>query len=244
MSFDLDSLPARIASLVERAEHLAVVGRLEEAGEAYSDLLRIARSNGDALLRSVACANLAALRREAGRFEDAASWQQASLAAATDRIDESGRSASLETALDPADLSGLANDAVRRGEFDLAERLFSLSLADETRRGNVGGEADDWGSLGVVALLAGRPGPALSRLWRAYRLHRRLGDEAGAGRDLLNLGELCRQAGRTRIAFRCLRTAVRLFDGRGAAHLVKRARVLLDDAIRIAEVPRRDPLAN
>ncbi|MEX0715036.1 MAG: hypothetical protein WD066_00535 [Planctomycetaceae bacterium] len=230
--------PAR--SALEEGERCARAGRLREAIDRFADAL--AQSNGSPMLRSAACTNLAAVHREACHFGEAAAWQQVALSASADARPSDRDPAGCD--IDPADLAGLANDALLRGEHHLAEKLLSLSLAAEFRRGNLRGVADDLGGLGVVLLSQGRRQPALAKLWRAYRLHRRLDDEAGAGRDLLNLAELCRRANRPRIAFRCLRHAIRRFDRCGAAHLVERARVLLDDAVRIAEVRLRNPLSN
>lgn len=232
--------PARTA--LEEGARCALAGRLGEAIDRFAKALSLAPPGGDSGLRSAASTNLAAVHRECGRFEEAAAWQQVALSAAADA--HAADADRTDCDIDPADLTGLANDALLRGDHSLAERLHSISLAAEFRRGNLRGVADDLGGLGVVLLLQGRCKPALAKLWRAYRLHRRFDDDAGAGRDLLNLAEVCRRANRPRIAFRCLRHAVRLFDHCGAAHLVARARVLLDDAVRIAEVRLRDPLSN
>jgi len=154
--------------------------------------------------------NLAAVYREQGRNEVAASWQQQSILAEITHGHGPGAAGELQTA---CDLTGLANDALCTGEYPLAEELLLRSLQLEKAAGSLSEQAADWGSLGVVALLNGEIDVAVSRLWQAYRLHGRLDDVRGAGCDLLNLAELALCCGRQRLAGRFLqRTQARLLQ--------------------------------
>lgn len=233
------SLDAGFGPRLEFGRHLFETGRIEGAIAEFSQALNWAQSAGNVSLVAAACTNLAAAHRELGRIDEAARWQQLALSSTA-----RGTSLQVTQGIDPADLAGLANDALLRQEFEMAERLWQISIAAEYSRENLSGAADDLASMGVISLLKGDLKSALVRMWRAYRLHRRVSDDIGCGRDLLNLAELCRKAGRHRIGIRCLRTAIRLFERRGAGHLAERARALLDDAQRILDVRRRDPLVN
>lgn len=213
--------------------------RHAHAIEQFRTALKIAVASGDAELRSAAANNLAAVYRELGRYPSATGWQQQSLSAC---LEASGSSCRVGPSA--CDLSNRGNDAILAGNLCLAEQLFRRSLLLERVAGSTSGQASDWGSLGIVAMLRSQYRKAIVCLWRAYRLHQRAGDDRGAGCDLLNLAETCFRLGKHRAAGRFLRHGGKRLDRAGATRLAAKARLLLQQADRIAGVATRDPLLN
>lgn len=218
---------------------LAQIGRHQEALEEFSHLLATAHLRGDATLRAVASHNMAAVYRETGHMHDAALWQQRSLTA--EAADPPDPDRSVATA---CDLTGRGNDALLRGDYELAETLFYRSLWLEIEAGCLEGQAADWGSLGLAAGFKGDVGWAVSCLRQAFRLHREVNDPHGAGCDLLNLAQIFREIGRWTTALLCLRQAVRWFESAQAEAWMQRAARDLEEVRRVLAVKRRNPLLN
>ena len=225
-----------------RIEFGSFLLRIDCPNAAVEQLLKVleeSRRTSNHRLRSVVCNNLAVVFREKGYFELATSYQQQSLSAANVAIGI--RNIGITST---ADLSNLANDAIREGNLALAEELLQRSLALEADACSLKGQAADLGSLGVVALLNNEYDKALDYLWRAHRLHRRVKDHKGVGSDLLNLAEAYRLLGCCLEANRCLRLAITRFEQAQATQLLKKAIILQDNLERIDEVYIRDPLLN
>lgn len=202
-------------------------------------VLEVSKQTQNHRLRSTVCNNLAVAFREKGYFELATSYQQQSLSAANVAIGI--RNIGITST---ADLSNLANDAIRKGDLSLAEALLQRSLALEADACSLKGQASDLGSLGVVALLKNEYDMALDYLWRAHQLHRRINDNRNVGCDLLNLAEAYRMLGCCHESQRCLRLAIKYFQKSQATSLVKKAKILQQNLERIDEVYIRDPLLN
>lgn len=203
-------------------------------------LLEEAKLYNDGQLRSVVSNNLAAVYREMGRPEMAATFQQQSVAAAV----ECGREAAEDIGVDPCDTTNLANDAMLAGNFAHAEQLIRHSLAMEVERGNLEGQAADWGSLGVVLSLQRDSLMAQECIWKAYDLHVRLGNGYGIVCDLLNLSQIATQLGRWDVSVRLLRHAIERSRQSGSLALAEKAVRLLEEAERVAAVATRNPSLN
>ncbi|NOX54398.1 MAG: tetratricopeptide repeat protein [Planctomycetes bacterium] len=185
---------------------------------------------------SAVCHNLAVVSRAVGDVEAARSFQQQAIRAAAGRDEEPESVA--------CDLAGRACDAILAGDYELAEQLLYRSLLLETLAGRLEGQAADWGNLGVLYRLIGQKESAERCFRRAYRLHRRLGDNRGAGLDLMHLGLLAAESGAIGRAIARLRASVRRLRRAGADRLAEEARgfltTLLDDRCRFRLDPSRN----
>lgn len=183
-------------------------------------------------LRVAICHNLASILREAGEYDIAAGYQQLTWKFA----ELSARRSPVETT-HPDDLSAEAADRLARGDLDGAETRFAISLHAERRRGNLQGEASDWGNLFLAAMLRGDWRSAIFRWHRAWSLHRKLDDQRGIGIDLMNLAELALRLRKPRTARRLLDRAAICFGLADAPALVERAMEKRDDCrIPLAQV--------
>jgi tetratricopeptide (TPR) repeat protein len=219
---------------VEFGRFLAQIDCHEDAAAQFLILLNTACDEGNHRLKAVACNNLAAVLRESGEWTQAARLQQRSLQAESEIR---GREQAGSQVL--CDLTNLANDAILSQQLELAKSLLLRSLRSERLRESGSGEADDWGSLGVVWLLMHRTQPAFSCLWKAYRIHRRGGDARGCGTDLMNLAQVCHDCNRPAAAARMLSRAVRCFERAHADLMAARARRLFAEASQMTAVHNR-----
>ena len=172
-------------------------GRHADAAAQFCDLLDHAERAGDVAWQAVAANNLAAVCREWGEPEFALRIQRYAV-----RLEQSGSGPMPR--LSPTCLGNLAAAAIAVGDYGRAERLLWQSLLGEWAAGNLAGEADDWGNLGIAAGLQGELGEAVVYFWRALRIHRRLRDERSVGLDLLHLGQALAGLGAWQAARRAL----------------------------------------
>ncbi len=212
----------------------------EEAIEQFATLLEFSYANADIGLRATAANNLAAVYRTMGRYGQAAVLQQQSIAAES----RASHGDSIPSDRVACDLTNRANDAIVAGDFSLAERLLRQSLSLEIVANSLEGQAADWGNLGLVAGLSGNTSAGIQGIWKAYRLHLQLGDDGGAGHDLMHLADLFQNVGRRQTAIACLRRAVRRFDRALAFESANEARLRLLEALQVESVLNRDPRWN
>ena len=185
-------------------------------------------------LTAVATHNLAAVCRQTGELNLAATLQHRSLKSELEA----------ENPATPEDLGGCAVDAIHRGDHSLAENLLIRSLNEETAAGNQLGIAADCGNLAILAGLRGELSVGIRFLGRAFHIHRKLSDHLATGTDLVNLAELFRTAGRWTLAERCLNRAKRCFQKACAPESLRRAQSRLCELKQLFEVQERDPLLN
>ena len=222
-----EPLSLEVRALLDAVDVAAARGDWGEASALALEGLEQLRAHPE--VRAVLCHNLAAILREAVEFEFAAGYQKLA--------GQFGASNEANASNQPSRLSAEAADRLARGDLDGAELRFAIGLQEERRRGDVAGEAADWGNLFLVAMLRMDWRSALFRWRRAWRLHRRLNDERALGIDLLNLAELALRLRKPRSARRLLdRAAIHLSlaDARG---LVERAMEKRDECrIPLAQV--------
>jgi len=151
-------------------------GLWPEARHAASALHELAQRRGCRKLQSVSANALAVVAREQGDTLHAAGWQQRSHG-----LDDAGQELG-------CDLTNRGNDALLAGDLELARVLFRSALDWEKSHGSVANQADDWGSLGLVALLQNRLNQADRCFRRALRLHRQGRNTLGMAQDCLHLG--------------------------------------------------------
>lgn len=216
------------------ADFLLRIERTDLAVTEYEHLLEMGHRSCDAKLIEVATHNLAAALRESGRPERAAALQLHSI---QDGIEDTGQ-------IDPADLTARAMDAIAQEDYELAEDLLLRSLGMEEDRQNQIGIAADCANLGVLACLRDQRWPAIRYLGRAWHVHQRVGDQRGAGTDMMNLVEVFSAANRWRLAVRCCRRAIACFERARASRSLANARTRLIEVERIVELLDSDPLMN
>jgi tetratricopeptide (TPR) repeat protein len=224
-----------LVAQVEFAEFLCRIERYAESIQAYLKLLRLADELNDQRLKSVCYSNLAVCYRATGEPEKAIALQGHSFKSSTISGDFDQVS---------VDLCGQAVDAIQTGNLDVAEELLLRSLDLEQQQNNLAGQAADCGNLGVLAGLRGNLAVGIRFLGRAYRLHRNIDDNAGAGTDLVNLAELFEALGRDRLAERCLKRAMSNFESAGANESLKRTMLKIRELRGIQSILERDPLLN
>lgn len=232
---DCEKSSDRFQVKLDFAEFLFRTEQFAESIEIYVELLGLANEQADEQLRSVCCNNLAACYRAVGEPEKAIALQGHSFksALAIGSFDQQS-----------VDMCGAAVDAIQTGKLDFAEDLLHRSLAIEQQANNFAGQAADCGNLGVLAGLRGDLAVGIRFLGRAYRLHRKIEDDAGAGTDLVNLAELFEALGRDRLAEKCLARALHNFQTAGADESLKRTLFRLRELRRIRSILERDPLLN
>lgn len=208
-------------SAILRAEWLARRSLLEEAATELEAVLAVGTVNQHPDRFLLAARNLAAVHQRSNRYDDADRVLQRAIevAVAQDRFD-----AGLLTTLGVSKLHG--------GNLEAAGRMFEGALAiaetDEER-------AEALSRLGERHLAAGSRREAVACLWRAYRLHARLGIDVAIGRDLFHLAEVCWGEGHTRPAFRAWRKAALRFECCNADDWANRVWQRLDEAARALE---------
>lgn len=224
-------------SRLEYATFLLNIGDFSAAGEVLQELHRESCDDANPALQSVVAHQFAVLARLRGDFARANSWQQRSVQMAAAQTEAT-------QAISTADLTNLANDAFIAGDLELAESLIRRSLAVELERGDLEGQATDWGTLGLILGRRGETATALECLWRAHDLHERLGDGLGVATDLLNLSQISGCLGRWDAAARLLKHALSTAEPLQLAHLLPIIRRRHQEAERILAVADRDPRRN
>lgn len=172
-------------------------GLLSEARQAAVELHALAQRRDCRQLQSASASALAAISHGLHDPLAASRWQQRSQSLDDENLQLG------------CDLTSRGNDALKAGDLELARTLFRSALAWEERRGSVAGQAEDWGSLGLVSLLEGTPGQAESFFRRALRLHRQVRSAHGIAQDCLHLGLAAGARRRWSRAERCFAAALK-----------------------------------
>jgi hypothetical protein len=122
----------------------------------------------------------------------------------------------------PDELLELLNDAIRQQRCELADTL--LDAAAELIEDDSPLVPHLAATRGLLLGLQGEVREGIRWLWSAYGGHVQQQDWKGAGQDLLNLCEFCRQVGRLRAALRCATFAAEHLAAVQATDLAQRAR--------------------
>jgi hypothetical protein len=221
-------------SRLEFAAFLTRTRNFEEAVGLFEMLLRETRVLTDPHVRGVVRHNLAAVLRQIGQGDLAASLQQM---ANRDRLLADGE-------LTGHELTATALDAIHRDDLATAQDLLQRAIQVERREGNVRGEAADCGNLAVIAAERNDRSTAVALLLRACSLHRSLGDWYAAGRDLLHLSIHLPEIGRLSLAVRCATRAQQYLATAGAKAESDDAGERRDALQRAVQLRRCNPLLN
>lgn len=204
----------------------------------YRDALDAARQCGDRGIEGAVVGGLAALLRECGRPDEAASLFREALDLHGDRgsvaeggcrsnfgdlLLDAGRMAEAKEQFErslaifrrsggarhvAAGISSLAVLAARTGRFAEAERGFREAHALAKSAGDRRREAQSLGNLGSVLLQLRRPAEAEAAISRARELHRAMGSRRNEAHALGNLGIIRAQARELAAAAQRLEEAV------------------------------------
>jgi predicted ATPase/class 3 adenylate cyclase len=184
--------PQRLKWYEGLAEALWWQARFDEAVEAYSAMLEIAETEGDALAQARACNGLALVQERQGNNRD--SLESAKRAEALAREVARGPAAGIELA---AALNRQGSVLYRLGEvvagMAMGEKALKLSseLGASGRRERAGGLR----ALGVAHLMLGQFEQSYSYLEQAKALYAEFGDRRGVSNMLITMGETVRQRG-------------------------------------------------
>jgi tetratricopeptide (TPR) repeat protein len=182
-----DKAAERMAAkcLSEKGECLWYLGRLDEAAVAYEELIQHAEQLGDARTVAVGKMQLGSVRMQQRRYSEAL----AAYAEARERF----------TALDePGSVAVIWHQTgmvyQQAGQPEAAEDAYRKSLVIKVRLGNVAGQANTLGHLGILyGEVINRPEDAVAFYRQAADKYVEINDVAGEGRQRNNLGVLlCR----------------------------------------------------
>lgn len=227
LAAQVGDIVTRVGAMIEGAQALIYLRRLDEAGVALESALPLIRTTDRRDLESIARGRLEQIASARGDFETARAQLELSLA-----IDRSLANRYLEA-------SGTGNLAVlefRLGNLARARELGVQSLETKRASGSIGTIPYSMDTLAMIDLEEGRSHEALSQLIDALRLIREAGDRFGERIILLDLVDCHAAVGDTAAALECLdayqRAAPSASDG-SAGDAAKAA--LLIDAGRLAE---------
>lgn len=218
-------------------------GELAESRRQFERLLSLAHQQNDDGLRTVAHHNLAALCRELGDVSRARVHQQHAWRL-TLECELAGQSAVPFA----SGFAALANDAMLAGDWNLAAQLARLALDCDTDgqpdRNQTADIADDWACVGTAAYGRGEIDSAMLAFRRALRLHRRLGDTVGIGKDLLHLAKCLGARQRWTRAARLATLAARCFQSARHVPLAIEANQFRKTSRSFDRIARFDPRLN
>ena len=230
-AIELDNTPR---SRIEFAGFLARTRQYDEATSLFDSLLSDPQVLTRPHLRSVVRHNLAAVLRQIGDTDRAASLQQM---ANRDRLVADGE-------LTADELTASALDAINVDDLATAQNLLQRAVLIERNLGNLAGEAADCGNLAMIAAARDDRSSAIALMFRACSLHRGLSDWYSAGRDLLLLSDLLREIGRLSLATRCAQRAKQYFSAVDATEESEDASHLHESLQRELQLRRCNPLLN
>ena len=246
-----------IVLLVESlCRRLMVAEDFTEAIPVFHALLKSSVVNNERPLIAFLHHSLAAVYRQTGCFSLAVLHQQSAGNGpfvqddATDRESKTSRipeqiPSEKPSLLTRADLfSAWGQDALIAGDYSAARDYFRRALRCEQSDGNVIGEGDDWGNLGILECIVGAERTGLQYLWKALTLHRRLGDVVGQIHDLMNMSFACEQLGRVGLSQTLLKHSQRLLGERGLPVTRKKGQNLRKRARQLQLLQHSQPLCN
>jgi class 3 adenylate cyclase/tetratricopeptide (TPR) repeat protein len=179
--------PARADALVERAEVLTLVGRLDEAIEAQEEARTLAEELDDTMGLARAHAGLAESARRGGRFPEAVEHLGLAERHFGALGDDAGRARVLH-------LTGTV--AAQQGDLAEARGHYEAALAIRERTGDDPGRAALLSNLGIVEEYEGDLDASAARHRQALAIRTRVGDPWAIAVSETNLGMIAQLDGR------------------------------------------------
>ena len=164
----------------EIGDCLRDLGRFDEAEDAYQESIDRATRSGDRRQAAVANAQLASLRLEQGRYQEALDGY----AQVRATFEVLGEPRSVATIWHQ---TGRAHEGAR--QFDAAEDAYRQALAIKVRETDLSGQAADLNQLGVIYAKQGRLEESVTFLRQAAEISVRTGDRAKEGLRRTNLAQ-------------------------------------------------------
>lgn len=177
-SGDEDAAAMASAALVEWADCLTALGRLEAAAEAYGEAIESARADGRERSVAVGEFQLGGVRLLQREYAEAL----AAFEAARERFADLGEPASVATVWHQI---GMVQQEA--GDPEAAESAYRRALAMEVQQGDRCGEADTLNQLGSLYDGEGRREEAIALFRQAAKGYREVGDRAREGAARNNL---------------------------------------------------------
>jgi adenylate cyclase len=160
---------------------LELVGRWEQAGEAYGQALQLSEGGGDQAGQAASLTCLGELERKGGRYAEALECLE--------RAREFfGKLGDRDGAAQVLHFQGTV--AAHQGEFTSARRLYEESLAIRREQGNHAMVASLLSNLGIVARVQGHYDESRQINEEALSLRQELGDKWAIAVSLNNLGNV------------------------------------------------------
>ncbi len=196
-------LPAaeRVSVMLKMGQVLEVVGRWDEALDAYRQALDLAQDLGDRQAQARSQTATGELLRKRGRYDEASQWLARARAGFEALGDEAGVGLTLHYA---------GSLAAQQGNTDAARALYGESLAIRRKLGDKPQIASLLSNLGIVARLRGEYASAHSLHEEALAIRRELKDRRAVGVSLNNLGFVASEQGNYAEARAWLEEAVAL----------------------------------
>jgi tetratricopeptide (TPR) repeat protein len=176
----------RLKTLRRYGDVLHVLGRNEEAHQAFDELATRAWRLDLRGLGAIAHSRIGRIQRDTGRLDEASRQLTAALALFGQSHDETGTADALD---DIGRLHWL------RGDYALALEYTARSLAMRRKLGDPLSIASSLNSLGLVQQDSGSLPSALESFTQALRIRKDSGDVVGAGSTLNSLGAVARDMG-------------------------------------------------
>ena len=184
---DADAAGMASVAIVDRADCLRDLGRLDDAAAAYGDGIQRAEKLDDNRQVAVNKGQLGTVRMLQRRYADAlTAWTEAK-----DIFESLGEPGTVATAWHQI---GLVHQEA--GQLERAEQAYRQSLAIKVREKNRSGEANTLNQLGVVCRRMGRLEEAVTFYRQAADIHVELGDLKGEGMDRNNAANTLVKLGR------------------------------------------------
>ena len=198
--------------LLQRGKRATILGKLDEARQAFENSLEIRRRLHDERGEAMVLNSLGGVLRDLGRMDEARQAFENSLEIRRRLHDERGEAMVLSS------LGGVLRDM---GHLDEARQAFENSLETDRRLQDERGEAMILNSLGGVLRDMGRMDEARQAFENSLETDRRLHDERGEAMALNSLGGALRDLGRTDEALQAFENSLKIHraleDQRGEA---------------------------
>lgn len=191
----------QIPVMLSMGQVLELVGRWEDADDAYQQALALSEELGDLSGQAQACIAIGELRRKRGRYGEATPWYKKGRALSEQQGDQAGVAKVLICA------GTLAN---QQGDPDAAVTLYEQSLAIRRRLDDQPNMANALNNLGVVARSRGDYARARGYQEEALAIRRALRDRWAIAFSLNNLGNVALDEGKYSEARAYLQEAVAL----------------------------------
>lgn len=171
----------RIDILLKLGKVLELVGRWEEASEAYHSALQLAHQLKDVEARAWCLTAQGDMLRKQGKYSEAGQWLSQALDTFEDLNNEAGIGQVLHSA---------GTLSAQQGDFEEARTLYERSLTIRRKLQDMSQIASLLSNLGIVARILGNIEKARTLYEESLAIRRKIGDKWALAVSLINLGNV------------------------------------------------------